>query len=117
MVPTKRIYKGYKGSAYLLGHASYLHIFSECPDDLFGHLECSREALSSCIFNKSITGVMMVEVSDGLLQSQEVVHCEANNVQRCALSTLSTKIVLEAFEGFRRGGGRWILRRGGGRRI
>ena len=48
---------------------THLNIFSEGPEDLFGHPECSQEAVPAKEVNGVLARVVPVEVRDGLLES------------------------------------------------
>ena len=75
--------------------SDHLYVFSECPEDLLGHLESFEEVPSALNVDGVVVRVVPVEVGDALLQSKEVVDCADDNIHGGRVPRLSSEVVLK----------------------
>lgn len=74
---------------------SDLYVLRERPEHLLGHLEGFEEVLPARQVNGLIVGVVPVEIGDGLLETQEVVHSAHDDVDGGCVAGLRPQVVLE----------------------
>ncbi len=74
---------------------SDLYVLCECPEDLLGHFESLEKVLPPLQVDGLVVGVVPVEVRDGLLQPQQVVHGAHNDVDGCGVACLRAQVILE----------------------
>ena len=73
----------------------YLDILGEGPEDLFGDSESPEKTVSAEKVDGLLARVVPVKVRDGLLESQQVVHCAGDDVDCSCVTCLGPQVVLE----------------------
>jgi hypothetical protein len=73
----------------------YLDVFSEGAEDLGGYHDGATEVLCAGLVDDLLVAVVPVEVHDGLLQSQQVVHRADDQVDGGRVARLRSQVVLE----------------------
>ena len=80
------------------GHAPHLYVLCESPEHLLGYNKGLEEVFPPGKVNGVLLRVVPVEVCDGLLQSQQVVHCAGDDVDCGSVASLRPEVVLEGWE-------------------
>ena len=73
----------------------YLYVFCECGEHLLGDHDGATEVLLAGSVDGFLAAVVPVEVHDGLLQAEQVVHGTDHDVHRRVVARLGTQVVLE----------------------
>ena len=72
-----------------------LYVFCESSEHLLCYPEWGQEGIPGWVANTLVISMVPVEVSNGLLQSEQVVHCSHYNVHCGCVTLLSMQLVLK----------------------
>ena len=93
--PTHSVPQSTAGQALLVPHTRTLRVLRQSSHNLFGHFECLEEVLPPLEVDDGAVRIVPVEVRDGLLQPQEVVHSADHDVDCGGVARLCAQVVLE----------------------